>query len=134
MADTDSLLGLDRSPRNSSGASRIGRKWLLAIVLVALLAVVVYVLLRSSTDNIRYVTEPTLRGDLHVIVTATGSVQPTSQVDVSSELSGTVRRVLVDYNSVVAAGQMLAELDTDKFKASVDSSRAKLAAAKAKVV
>lgn len=132
-ADIDALLGLDRSPKNASGAKRIGRKWPLAIVLVAFLAAVVYVLLRSSTDNIRYVTEPTVRGDLHVIVTATGSAQPTSQIEVSSELSGTVRRVLVDYNSVVAAGQLLAELDTDKFKASVDSSRAKLTAAKAKV-
>ncbi|MBB3268249.1 HlyD family secretion protein [Azospirillum sp. OGB3] len=132
-ADIDALLGPDRSPQDASGGVRIGRKWLLATVLIALLAVVAYVLLRSSADNIRYVTEATVRGDLHVIVTATGSVQPTSQVEVSSELSGTVRRVLVDYNSVVAAGQMLAQLDTDRFKASVDSSRAKLAAAKAKV-
>ncbi|MBK3775874.1 efflux RND transporter periplasmic adaptor subunit [Azospirillum brasilense] len=132
-ADIEALLGLDRLPRNALGVVRIGRAWLLAVGLAALLGVVVYFLLRSSTDNIRYATEPTVRGDLHVIVTATGSVQPTSQVEVSSELSGTVRRVLVDYNSVVAAGQMLAELDTDKVMASVDSSRAKLAAAEAKV-
>ncbi|AWJ87989.1 efflux transporter periplasmic adaptor subunit (plasmid) [Azospirillum sp. TSH58] len=132
--EVDALLGLDRSPRTVSGAARIGRKWLLAILLLAPLAVAAHLLLRSSADTPRYATEPTVRGDLHVIVTATGSVQPTSQIEVSSELSGTVRRVLVDYNSVVAAGQMLAELDTDKFKASVDSSRAKLTAAKAKVV
>jgi HlyD family secretion protein len=47
-------------------------------------------------------------------------------------LSGTVRRVLVDYNSRVEAGQALAELDTDKLKATVESSRAKLDAARAR--
>jgi HlyD family secretion protein len=59
-------------------------------------------------------------------------VQPTNQVDVSSELSGTIRRVLVDYNSVVSVGQTLAELDTDKLRATLDSSRARLVAARAK--
>jgi HlyD family secretion protein len=65
---------------------------------------------------------------------ATGSVQPTKQIDVSSELSGTVRTVSVDFNSPVKVGQVLAELDTDKLRATLNSSRARLAATKAKVV
>jgi HlyD family secretion protein len=68
-----------------------------------------------------------------VLVTATGSVQPINKVDVSSELSGVVRKVLVDYNSIVKVGDVLAELDTDKLAATVASSKAKLASAKAKV-
>ena len=90
----------------------------------------------SMTGNkamTRYVTEPAARGNLVVIVTATGSVQPTNKVDVSSELSGTIRKVLVDFNSIVTAGQPLAQLDTDKLQATADSSRARLAAARAKV-
>jgi HlyD family secretion protein len=55
-------------------------------------------------------------------------------VDVSSELSGTVRAVFVDHNSTVKVGQALAELDTDKLKATLNSSRAKLLAARAKVL
>jgi HlyD family secretion protein len=78
-------------------------------------------------------TEPAGRGDINVVVTATESVQPTNKVDVSSELSGTVRRVLVDFNSPVKAGQPLAELDTEKLVATVENSRAKLDAAKARV-
>jgi HlyD family secretion protein len=74
------------------------------------------------------------RADLTVVITATGSVQPTKQVDVSSELSGTVRHVFVDYNSPVKVSQVLAELDTDKLKATLNSSRARLASAKAKVL
>ncbi len=99
-----------------------------SIVLVA-----VYWLASGNSNAVRYVTAEAQRGGLTVIVTATGSVQPTKKVDVSSELSGTVRKVLVDYNSPVKAGQTLAELDTDKLQATLDSSRAKLETAKAKV-
>ncbi len=87
----------------------------------------------GSGPTVRYLTQDAARGSLTVIVTATGSVQPTDKVDVSSELSGTVRKVLVDYNAPVKTGDVLAELDTDKLKATVESSRARLAAAKAKV-
>jgi HlyD family secretion protein len=107
-------------------------KWLLAAA-VALVAVIGFWSLRGGAPTVRYVTEPVTRGGLVVTVTATGSVQPTNKVDVSSELSGTVRRVLVDYNSPVKAGQQLAVLDTDKLVAMLDSSRAKVAAARAKV-
>lgn len=89
--------------------------------------------LGTSSSAIRYVTEPAARGSLIVTVTATGSVQPTTKVDISSELSGTVRKVNVDYNDSVTAGQVLAVLDTDKLKASADNSRAKRASAQAKV-
>ena len=107
-------------------------KWSVAALAALLIALIVWTY-SSAAPSIRYVTEPAARDNLIVIVTATGSVQPTNKVDVSSELSGTVRKVLVDYNSTVTAGQTLAELDTDKLKATVDSSRAKLAASKAKV-
>jgi HlyD family secretion protein len=101
---------------------------------VALLALLVWIVaFRGAAPTVRYVTEPIVRGTLKVIVTATGSVQPTNHVDVSSELSGTMRKVHVDFNSVVKVGQVLAELDTDKLAATVESSRARVAAAKAKV-
>ena len=67
-----------------------------------------------------------------MIVTATGSVQPTNVVEVSSELSGLIRQVLVDFNDQVSKGQPLAKLDTDKLSATVENSRAKLNAARAK--
>ncbi|MGE0734205.1 MAG: efflux RND transporter periplasmic adaptor subunit [Alphaproteobacteria bacterium] len=78
-------------------------------------------------------TQPTNRSSIVVYVSATGTVQPTNKVDISSELSGTIRKVLVEYNSQVKIGQVLAELDTDKLNSAVASSRAKLAASKAKL-
>ncbi|MCB1511535.1 MAG: efflux RND transporter periplasmic adaptor subunit [Hyphomicrobiaceae bacterium] len=101
--------------------------------ILALALIGYYWLGGSSKSRYRYVSEAVTRGALTVIVTATGSIQPTNQVDVSSELSGTIKRVLVDFNSKVKVGQTLAELDTDKLKASVQSARAKLAAAEAKI-
>jgi HlyD family secretion protein len=89
--------------------------------------------LSSSSTAVTYMTEPVTRGSMIVLVTATGSAQPITQVNISSELSGTVRKVLVDYNSPVKSGQVLAELDMDKLKASVESVRAKLEASKARV-
>ena len=87
----------------------------------------------GGQPGMSYATEPVTRGNLTVVVTATGSAQPITQVNISSELSGTVRKVLVDYNSPVKTGQVLAELDMDKLKASVENVRAKLEASKAKV-
>ncbi|KIQ05067.1 hemolysin secretion protein D [Agrobacterium tumefaciens] len=81
-----------------------------------------------------YTTLDAKKGDLAVIVTSTGSVQPTDQVDISSELSGTIRKVNVTYNSEVKSGAILAELDTNKLEADVQSARAKLSSAKASVL
>lgn len=118
----------------SGGRTAWFKRWYLAAAAaIALLAALWLALAGSSGTSITYATDPTTRGALTVIVTATGSVQPTNQVDVSSELSGIVRNVLVDYNSPVKVGQVLAQLDTDKLTATVDSSRAKVAAARAKV-
>ncbi len=81
----------------------------------------------------RYVTEEARRGDLTLTVTANGKLQATRTVNIGSELSGTVRRVLVDVNDRVKKGDVLVELDTAKLTAQVARSRASLAAAQAKL-
>lgn len=81
----------------------------------------------------RFVTEPVRKGDLTLRVMANGTLQPTRSVNVGSELSGTVRRVLVDVNDRVRKGQVLVELDTAKLSAQILRSRAALASAHAKV-
>jgi HlyD family secretion protein len=86
----------------------------------------------GKSKEIQYKTEQVRRGNLVVIVTATGTLQPTNKVDVGCELSGIIRRVAVDYNSKVKAGQVLAVLDTAKLEATIAQSRAALESAKAK--
>jgi HlyD family secretion protein len=130
--DTRTVLGLDKV----STRRRFGRKTLAWGGAVLALALGAYLLFFNSSPAPRQnlVAEPATRGNLTVLVTATGSVQPTRKVDVSSELSGVVRYVHVDYNSAVKIGDLLAELDTDKLRATAESSRAKLASARAKVL
>lgn len=81
----------------------------------------------------RFLTEPLARGDLTITVTANGTLQPTRQVTLGSELSGTIRKVHVDVNDEVRAGQVLIELDTTKLDDQITRSRATLASAQAAV-
>ena len=100
--------------------------WLIAVLAAGAGGAYALWALGASGPATTYVTEPVTRGNLTVVVTATGSAQPINQVNISSELSGTVRRVLVDYNSPVKVGQTLAELDTDKLKATIEGVRSLL--------
>lgn len=75
----------------------------------------------------RYLTEPAQRRDITVTVGATGTVEPTTLVEVSSELSGTIREVLVSHNAQVRAGDVLARLETERLEAALEHARATLA-------
>ena len=106
--DIADVLGLDRA-----GAPRKRRRPLLWLALLAILAVAagVYWLWSPSTDAApAFVATPAERGDITVEVTATGTLQPVIQVDISSELSGVIRSVPVVENQRVAKGDVLAEL------------------------
>ena len=121
--------------RQGAGSRWRPSAWLIALLaLSALAAGLWYWSGSSTTQTTQYLTTPAARGDVTVRVTATGSIQPTNTVSVSSELSGTVRTVLAGYNSRVTKGQVLAELDTERLGSMLASSQAKLAAAQARVV
>lgn len=89
---------------------------------------------RTDAGAPRWETEAVSRGNLIVTVSATGTLEPTNQVDVGSELSGLVEAVLVDENDRVTAGQVLARLDVSKLVAQRTRSQATLASAEAKVL
>lgn len=66
-------------------------------------------------------------GDLNTTVTATGTIEPVTSVDVGTQVSGIVSHLYVDYNSVVKAGQVIAELDTKNLMAELRNAKANLA-------
>ncbi len=113
-------------------------RWILGLLGVAVLVVLIppaYRWARGDGDATpRFRTQPVTRGSLTITVSATGTLEPTNQVDVGSELSGIVKTVEADYNDRVEVGQVLARLDRDKLEASVKKSRAALASARAQVV
>jgi HlyD family secretion protein len=88
---------------------------------------------RNAKAAPSYTTQAVSRGNLTLQVTANGTLQPTRSVNIGSELSGTVARVLVDVNDRVKKGQVLVELDTAKLSDQILRSRASLAAARAQV-
>ncbi len=87
----------------------------------------------SVRSAVAYTTEPTTLGDLTVTVTATGTVEPINEVELSSELSGTIGSVDADFNDVVKKGQVLARLKTDQLEANVALFKATRAAREADV-
>ena len=118
----------------SPGRRRFG-KWLaLVVLLVLILALGRWFLLARNNTEIQYKTAEASRGDLTVIVTATGNLEPTNQVEVGSEVSGTIASVLVDYNDFVKAGQVLAKLDTTKLEGQANQSRAAVESARANLL
>jgi HlyD family secretion protein len=86
---------------------------------------------RQANAAPQYQTQAVTRGALTVTVTANGTLQPTTQVAIGSELSGTVAQVSVDVNDRVKKGQVLVALDDTRLRDQVAGSRAALAAAEA---
>jgi HlyD family secretion protein len=119
------------------GASRPIRKWLIILVIAALIGAGIWYYVSSKNNSgpatLEFVTQPAKRGRISLIVTAAGNLAPTNQVVIGSELSGTAEEVYVDTNDEVKKGQPLAKLDTSKLLQQTDRSRASLLAAKAKV-
>jgi HlyD family secretion protein len=110
-------------------------KWLLpALVLVAGALLYWHFSRKGDRENEPvFKTENIVRGDIDLIVTATGNLTPTNQVTIGSELSGTVSEVLVDINDTVKKDQPIAQLDTAKLTQQTERNRAILLSAEARV-
>lgn len=128
-AEIEARLGLG----GRRGGWRRGGLWVLAALAVAAGGLALWLGLGGGGAETAYRTEPVSRADLTVTVTATGTVEPTNQVDISSELSGTLRSVNVDYNDMVTAGQELAALDTTKLEAELAVAEANVTSAEAQL-
>mgnify|MGYP001216173829 CR=1 FL=1 len=129
-ADLQALLGTEQAPR----WWRRPALWIGVIVLAAAAAGLFYWQTRKASNAAPvYVTEAVRKGNLTLSVAANGTIMPTRVVNIGSELSGTVKRVLVDVNDVIKKGQVLVELDTAKLDDQVLRSRAALAAAQAQL-
>jgi HlyD family secretion protein len=79
----------------------------------------------------RYVLEAVTTGDVTQTVTANGTMNPVGLVNVGTQVSGTVKRLHVDFNDKVQAGQVLLELDPTTTRAAVEQSSGELANAEA---
>jgi len=113
----------------------VSRSRIAAIALIAAAVLVVGWLWwsRGRSEPIRYRTALAERGSIEAVVSATGTIQPVEQVDIGSQVSGTVWKLRADYNSRVRQGQVLLEIEPSSFRARVAQAEAAVARAEAAV-
>lgn len=80
-----------------------------------------------------YRTAPVTRGELIQTVTATGTLNPVVNVQVGSQVSGIIKKIFVDYNSIVTNNQLIAQIDPATFLANMHQAEGELANAKAQL-
>jgi HlyD family secretion protein len=129
-ASIEAALSLDRK----RWSRRPGLSWAIIAGVVLVAALAAYLRSGQSSGGIIYETGLAERGNLTVEVSATGTLQPLTQVDISSELSGVVRSVSVNENQRVQKGDVLAELDTIRLVAQTERAEASVKVAEAKIV
>ncbi len=96
---------------------------------------------REKAGDVQYRSAKIERGNLAASVSASGAVNPVTQVSVGTQVSGQIKELYVDFNSEVTAGQLIAQIDPETFEfrvrqamADVDAARAQVLTAQANVL
>jgi HlyD family secretion protein len=131
----------DRTPRLGGAPSPTrrrtrGRKWWWAAAgsVLAVAAGAAYHWTTRGPQPLQYVTAPITRGTVAVALTATGTVNPVTVVEVGTYVSGPIVRWYCDFNTRVKVGQLCAQLDPRPFQMVADQAGANLAVAKAQLI
>ena len=124
MATTDEVSSRNRRRR--------GMLWFAAVIILAAAGAGAYRWVERP-DPSRFVTAEVTRGPIVRSVTATGTVNPVTTVQVGTYVSGPIMSINVDFNSPVKAGQLLARIDPRPFAAQVALAQAALANARAQL-
>jgi HlyD family secretion protein len=86
-----------------------------------------------KSDSTSFRTEPVTKGNIQATVTATGTLNAVTTVQVGTQVSGTIKQLYVDFNSRVKKGQLIAQIDPAAFEAQVRQAEANLFSAQANV-
>ncbi len=103
-------------------------------IIFGILAVVIVIFLfvfKGNGNQPGYRTEPVTTGDIQATVTATGTVNAVITVQVGTQVSGTIKKLFVDFNSRVKKGQIIAQIDPSTFESQVLQAQANLLSAQA---
>ena len=105
-------------------------KIILAVLALLIIAgIIATVANKGKNEVINFQTTQVEPGDISTTITATGTIEPVKTVDVGTQVSGIVKRLYVDYNSVVRRGQVIAELDRTNLLSDLTSMQAHLRSA-----
>ncbi|MDK9716346.1 MAG: efflux RND transporter periplasmic adaptor subunit [Trichlorobacter sp.] len=99
------------------------KKYIIIATLLILAIVAGIWIFVGRSAKVSYKTVPLEKGSVVAAISATGTVNPVTTVQVGSQVSGTIQKLLVDYNSRVKKGQIIAEIDPALFLAQVEQAR-----------
>ena len=99
------------------------------LVLLIVAGIIATVANKGKNEVINFQTAQVEPGEISTTITATGTIEPVKTVDVGTQVSGIVKRLYVDYNSVVRRGQVIAELDRTNLLSDLSSMQARLRSA-----
>jgi len=88
---------------------------------------------KDKTDAALYRTEALTKGDIEALVVTSGTINPVDIIEIGSQVSGKIVKLHADFNSVVTAGQVVAELDQEILKSKVEQNEASYQSRKASV-
>ena len=97
--------------------------WTAAVIIIAA-AVILAAGKRKALQQVTYDTVPVEKGDVAYFVTATGTIEPVTEVEVGTQVSGIIAKLYADYNSTVKEGQIIAEMDKVTLESDLASARA----------
>lgn len=103
------------------------KKYLIIIVCILIVVAAIFFLIPDGKNEaIALSTAKVEKGNISTAVTATGTVEPITLVEVGTQVSGVISKIYVDYNSEVKAGQVLAELDKRLLSSELENANATL--------
>lgn len=95
-------------------------KIIIALLIVLFIGGLIrFFLLTDSDPEYKLIYEQVSKRDLRTTISATGSLEPVDQVEIGTQVSGDIAKIRVDFNDKVKKGQVLAELDKSKLKATL---------------
>lgn len=103
------------------------KKILLSIFIFVVIvgAVLAFTVFRNGKKNgTFYKKEALTKGNIEALVVTTGTLNPVTLIDVGSQVSGKIEEIMVDFNSTVKKGQVIAKIEQTSFKSRVDQNKA----------
>src|SRR5215469_18310760 len=99
---------------------------IVVIIIVILVVLVVYFRIKSGKNKSSWRTVPAQVRTVTSSITATGTINPVTQVNVGTEVSGKIERLYKDFNDYVRRGELLAKLDTSTLEMALEDARIEL--------
>ena len=88
------------------------KKIIIVLSLIVVAGILVWIFSSSKEESkVEFFKTKAVRGEIGSSITATGTIEPVTEVEVGTQVSGIIDRIYVDYNSVVKRGQLIAEMD-----------------------